>query len=316
MGINVVKAVAIALIGILVKGLHGILQAAGSAHHRHSAITQGNQLPQAARLILGRHQEQVRACIDALRQLVGEADVGGYLGRQAPLQSPEPVLILLVACAQQHKLALLRLQKLIHNADNQIQALGCHQAGHQADHRNAAVNRQPQLLLQLFLVVSLLADSISSIVDKQVRVRLRVVHIVVNAVNDADNILPPGSQEAIQLLTEVRILDFLGIGTADSADHISVDDAALHKVDSIMELQVTVVEILPIQSQNIVHNLLAEHALILQVVNGEYRLDVGITLVSLMLQLQEHIDKSRMPVIGIDYIREKIKKRQKVQDSP
>ena len=83
-----------------------------------------------------------------------------------------------------------------------------------------------------------------------------------------------------------------------------------------MELQVTVVEILPIQSQNIVHNLLAEHALILQVVNGEYRLDVGITLVSLMLQLQEHIDKSRMPVIGIDYIREKIKKRQKVQDSP
>ena len=83
-----------------------------------------------------------------------------------------------------------------------------------------------------------------------------------------------------------------------------------------MELQVTVVEILPIQSQNIVHNLLAEHALILQVVNGEYRLDVGITLVSLMLQLQEHIDKGGMPVVGVDHIREEIKERQKVQNSP
>ena len=98
-GIDISKAVAIAFIGILVKWLYSILQAASFPDYWNSTIAQSYQLSQTAWLILRWHQENIRASIDALGQLVRESDIGRYLLGMAPLQIPEPVLIRLVTSA-------------------------------------------------------------------------------------------------------------------------------------------------------------------------------------------------------------------------
>ena len=118
------------------------------------------------------------------------------------------------------------------------------------------------------------------------------------------------------MFTEVFILNFLGVGLADRGNVIGVDNAALHEVYGIKEFQIAVVEVFPIQPQNIRHDVLREHALIFEVVDGVERLDVLIALIFHVLQFQEHIDKACMPVVGMNDIRPEIHCGQEVQHSP
>ena len=113
----------------------------------------------------------------------------------------------------------------------------------------------------------------------------------------------------------VVVLDLLGVGLADGRHIVGVDDPRLHKVDRIEELEVTVVEILPVQSEDIRHDILREDPLILQVVDGEDRLDPRIAFIRLMLELQEHGNERGVPVVRVDDVRTEIQSRQEVEHS-
>lgn len=115
------------------------------------------------------------------------------------------------------------------------------------------------------------------------------------------------------MLAEVLVLDLLGIRLADRRDVVSVNQAALHEVDGIVELEVAVVEVLPVEAEHIAHDILREDALILEIMDGVERADLLVALIALMLELQQHIDEARMPVVRVDDIRPEVHGRQQVE---
>ena len=87
-----------------------------------------------------------------------------------------------------------------------------------------------------------------------------------------------------------------------------VDYAAFHEVDCVIEFQIAIVEMFPVQSQNVAHDIFGEDALIFQVVNRVDCLDFFVAFVALMFQFQQNRYQSRVPVVGIDYVRDKSKR--------
>ena len=85
-----------------------------------------------------------------------------------------------------------------------------------------------------------------------------------------------------------------------------VDYTAFHEVDRVIEFQIAVVEIFPVQSQNVTHDIFGKDALIFQVVDRVDCLDFFVAFVALMFEFQQYRYKSRVPVVGIDYVRKKV----------
>ena len=85
-----------------------------------------------------------------------------------------------------------------------------------------------------------------------------------------------------------------------------VDYAAFHEVDCVIEFQIAIVEMFPVQSQNVAHDIFGEDALIFQVVDRVDCLDFFVAFVALMFQFQQNRYQSRVPVVGIDHVGEKV----------
>lgn len=79
-----------------------------------------------------------------------------------------------------------------------------------------------------------------------------------------------------------------------------IDDAAFHEVDRVIEFQIAVVEMFPVQSQNVAHDIFGEDALIFQVVDRVDCLDFFVAFVALVFQFQQNRYQSRVPVVRID----------------
>ena len=101
---------------------HGVVQSPDGPHHRHGAVTQAVHLVQAAWLEPRRHQEQIRASLDQVRQRLIEADLRGHPIRMPRRQSEPQIFVSPFAVAEQHK-RRVEPRQLVGNLGNQIKAL-------------------------------------------------------------------------------------------------------------------------------------------------------------------------------------------------
>ena len=207
------------------------------------------------------------------------------------------------------------LKDLIQDTHHEIEPFVGDKARNHRYHRRASVLRESEIVLQTYLVVALALDRLLNVVvDIEILVCLGVVDIIVDAVDDAEELLAALAQKPLQMLAVVVVLNLLGVGLADGRYVVGIDDAGLHKVDRIEELKIAVVEILPVKPEHIRHDILGEDPLIFQVVNRKQRLDPCIARIIHVLQFEEHGDECGMPIVRVDDVRPEIKCRQEIED--
>ena len=95
----------------------------------------------------------------------------------------------------------------------------------------------------------------------------RIVQRRIDAVDDSCEAVAAASQKAVQAFAEVLVLNLPGVGTAHRCEVIGVDDAPLHEINRVMIFKIAVIKILPIQPENVGHDLLRENSLILEIMN-------------------------------------------------
>ena len=313
MGIDIGEGEAVALAGVAVVGMDGVLQTAGLADDRQGAVAQGDQLRQAAGLECGGHQEQIGSSVDLMGQLVVHAEAGGELMRIAVGCLGEDAGQLRIAGAQQHDLCA-GLHQLGQNCCDQIQALLAGQTADHADHRNVAVLLQAQLALQHDLILGLVLEVGREVVDPDVLVVAGSVIIVVNTVQDADQVVLAGAEQAVQALAVEVGLDLLSVGGRYGGDLVSVHQTALHAGSGAVELQLIGGVALHAQANQILHVAQTAYALILQVVNGVDGLDLRIYRQVAILNLQHRRDQAGLPVVAVQHVGHEVQHRHDVHD--
>ena len=150
---------------------------------------------------------------------------------------------------------------------------------------------------------------------KQIFIRRRIINRIIDPVDDTEQRILTAAQQSIQMLAEIFVLNLLRIRPAYRGNVIRINDSAFHKVHGIVEFQISVIEVFPIQPQHIIHDFFREYALIFQVMDGIKRTNVPVTPIPAMLQFQEHVNQSRMPVIRMDNIRPEIHDGKQIQNS-
>ena len=210
------------------------------------------------------------------------------------------------------------LQKFVHHSDNQIQTFRRDKTSNHRNHRNFSVLRKSEKFLQFGFVVAFAFKCRQSVgvvvVLKKIFVGRGIINIVVDAVDNAVQIISATSQKSVQVLAEILILNFLRVSFADGWNIIGVDNSAFHKVHRVIKFQVAVVEIFPVESENITHNIFRENTLIFQIVYGVDCFNSVVTFVAVMFKFQENRNKSGMPIVCIDDIGEEVDSRQAIQN--
>ena len=304
---------AVALAGGVVVAEHGIAQAAGLAHDRHGAVAQRDHLGQAARLKQRRHQEHVRAGIDAVRQLVVHLEARGHASRIGRLGPLEQIGVLGVAHAQHDQLEA-GIHQLADDALDQVQALLVRQARDHADDRRIGVDGQAQLALQALLTVLLAAQRERAVVGVDHGILFRVVVVHVDAVENATQMAAARAQQALEPLAVIGGLDLLGVAGADGGDLIRIDQAGLQVVRAAVALELVGGEQAVAQAQGVLHVLDAEDALVLQVVDGEGRAHLAVEGEVAVLDIEQRGDHAGLPVVAVDDVRLEAQVRQRVDD--
>ena len=133
-----------------------------------------------------------------------------------PRQFLEPLLVVVLTCPEQDELHILVLEHLVDDARDEVDALVRHKSRDHRHERRTARLGKPELSLQAHLVVDLaLGGTLHVVVDVDLLVRLRVVDRVVDPVDNPEEILLTLTQESVEMLTVVLVLDLLGVGLAD-----------------------------------------------------------------------------------------------------
>ena len=132
MRVVVEEGKAVSFLGVLVVAEHRIAQAAGFTHDGYGAVAQAHHLAQAAGFKLRGHEEEIRAGIQTVRQLVIHGKTGCHLAAILLLGPAEQVGVAGLAHAKHHKLNVFGhdiAQHMIH----QIQTLLVAQTAHHGD---------------------------------------------------------------------------------------------------------------------------------------------------------------------------------------
>ena len=104
----------------------------------------------------------------------------------------------------------------------------------------------------------------------RVRIDFRIPHAVVDAVDDAEQVVVAVGEDAFEAVAQRRRLDLLGVARADGGDHVGERDAALEEVEVAVELHLPPVEVLPVDAGEL-HVPVPEAALVGDVVDREHR---------------------------------------------
>ncbi len=313
MGVVVEEGEAVAVAGELVVAQHGVAQAAGLTDDRYGAVTQGDQLAQTAGLKLAGHEEHVAAGVDLMGQGMVHRKARGHLALVFTFCPGEQVHIAAFAHAQDHQLHVL-LEQIADDVVHQVQALLIAQTAHHADDRHVGVHVQAQLLLQVGLADGLALQIVSGVGRGNALVDGGVVVHHVDAVEHAKDLMLAGTEQAVQTLAVVSGLDFLRVGGADGGDQVGVHQRRLHEVGAAIALQLVIRPQRGIgQPQDFLDLVDAEHALILQVVDGVHGLDAREEGQMGVLNLQQRRHHAALPVMGVDHVGLEVQQGQAVQ---
>src|SRR5581483_8401133 len=99
--------------------LDGIFETAGCANYRDGSVAHAVDLSEAARFIVGRHQEYVGACLDHVREAIVVSDLDAEAVREPFVQSSEHGFVMDVA-GSEHKQYHLFSEKLRQRSFHQI----------------------------------------------------------------------------------------------------------------------------------------------------------------------------------------------------
>ena len=311
-GVVVEEREAIAVAGVLVVGQHRVAQTARLADNRHCAVAQGNQLAQAARLELAGHKEHVAARVDLMRQRVVHREPRRDLALELALCPREQIDIAALAHAQHNQLHVLAHQ-VADDVVHKVKPLLAAQAADHADNRHIRVNGQTELFLQFRLALCLAGQVIRGIFRRNARVRRGIVVRHVDAIEHAEHFMLARAEQTIQPLTVVCRLNFLGIGRADGGDDVGIHQRSLHEVRAAVAFQLVVRPQAVAQTQHVLHFADAEHALILQIVDGEHGLDVREERQVGILNFQQCGHHAGLPVMRMNHVGLEVQQRQGVQ---
>jgi len=140
--------------GRLAIALHRVDEAARAAHDGQGAVAEAVQLVQAARLEARRHDEEVGACLDAVRAALVEPEPRLELVGPPGGQGAEVVLRVAVPGPEQHELQVPG-EEAIHGAGEDVEPLLRREPADDREERGALVHGQPRLALERGLALRL-----------------------------------------------------------------------------------------------------------------------------------------------------------------
>ncbi len=185
------------------------------------------------------------------------------------------------------------------------------EAGDDADQHGIRVQIEAELLLKSRLVHRLAGEVLlrKSVFDR--RVVLRIVGVVIDAVENPGEFVFPLAQKTVEPAGEPRVENLLGIGRADRADRVALVDAAFHEVAAAVPLDDKAV--LLRQAENVVRDLHTEAALILDVVDGKERANILIALAAAVKDVIKNGDRSGLPIVAVEDVRREIHVRDRLE---
>ncbi len=309
MGVVVCEGEAGSAVLVLIVRLHGIAETAGLSNDRNRAVAECNQLAESTRFKEGWHQIRIAGGIDLMADFIGIVDLCGHLIMVLPVVMPEHILILLIAGSQHHELDIV-LTELIHDALDEVEALLVGETGNDTDHHLARIHIHAELLLQRLLVLRLFLSEVSCVEWlHQILIRLRIPHIIIDAIDDATEVMCTGTEKAIEPLPIEWHLDLLCIGLGDRRDGICIHDAALQEIAILLALELIRREVVIRQLCKALDGLHVPDALELQIVDGNDGLDGAIVLSTGKTVMQQHRNQTGLPVMAVNHIRMPVQKR-------
>ena len=220
-----------------------------------------------------------------------------------PRQFPQRIGILLVPGSDYNQLRLF-LHQLIHDMGDKIQTFGFYQAGDHGQHRDIPVYGQPQFPLHRFFCQRLFHEHVRSIkMNRNVRIRLRIVFLFIHPVQDASDLSGAQRHIILQPFPKIRIGDLFRVGRAYGGNIIRIAHPGLHKIHVAGIFDISVMQQAQGHSQHVFHNIPAKHALIFQVMD---RINIFQPLIERVLHkifFQIGAQQPRVPVIAVDHVR-------------
>ena len=267
------------------------------SHHGNRPVAQADELPEAARLVVGGHHEEIGAGIDAVRERVVETDHGRHLRRVLVSQRAHALLVVGFARAEQRELHV-EFQQVREALRQQVEALLPGQPGDQPEERNLRRLRQTQLALQRGLAGHLAPEVPRVVVGSQITVGGGIPFLVVNPVEHAEEVLRAVAQHALKSLAIFRRLNLLRVSRTHGAEQVGKDQPALHEVHLAVELQRVHVEQPGVEAEFVDHGGV-EDSLVSEVVNSEEGGDVP----EMLARAQPHGDQRGLPIIAVNDLR-------------
>src|SRR5438132_5468404 len=208
---------------------HGVREPADRANYRDRAVAERDQLAEAARLEPRRHEEHVRARIDALCERRIETEREGkpplhLLGELAPA-----LLVGGVPGSKHDELATLVEEPRSHRGE-QIDALLLDEPSDHTEDRRARLHGETGLRLQRRLADGLATLVVCGVVRGDMRVARGIEERRIEPIWDAPEIAASAAQKTLESLPELGREDLLRITLAHRRDDVRGRDGPRHRV--------------------------------------------------------------------------------------
>ena len=230
------KGKAIALTSPRVEVGDCVGKSTGQASYRNTAIPQTDKLSLSTRLETRGHQEHISTGIDLLGKWSVESKEYRCLITIGLCEAGEDIMVVLVACAEQHELALQGQHHCLERLGQQVETFLINQTRDHAHQWNFSVLGKTCFPLEGKLVMDSILQMIYVKTLENVAVSRWVDLIIVDAVQNPEESITTIAQQGIQFLSILGGEHFLGIALADSADNVGKVYASCHQIDHVGQL--------------------------------------------------------------------------------
>ena len=227
--------------------------------------------------------------------------MGGEAAGVLVLSLAEGLLIVPVAGAQDDHL-YVHTHNLVDGGGDQVEALVPHQAGHAGDDGGVRVLPQAGHLLQGGFAVLLARHLPRREELGQALVPPGVIHLGVDAVEDAAQLVAVVGDNPLQAMGIEGVLELVGVGGGDGGHVVGGIDSPFHQIHVSVVGQHVLVEVPVVEPEHILQSLAAVSALVLDVVDGEHALGVAELgdAVALLQQIDGH--QGGLPVVAVEHV--------------
>ena len=255
----------------------------------------------SAGLALGWHQEDVGCRINALGKVAVIGDERAHLFGVCRLQCQEHLLVLLFSLAQHDELDVIVFNNAPNALGYNVKPLVRSKTGNDGKERNVLSFGQSCLLLHSELILGFSRHTGGRKVCQKDRVALGIVVVVVDAVENAAQLVCVILQANLKTVCVFGGLDFLGIAGADCGNRIGTLDSRLHQIDAAAVLHQAMV--LFAKREDVTENGKIVFALVLDVVDGENGFDICKFGQRAIKTVEINDRKCRLPIVRVQNVR-------------